>query len=1064
MTKSPEQLRSLGILGSRTAHLDNRNLSEDQPQEIVESPKRALKMGIKNPNSSGQGMHPDFQKHPYHKLFGQAGFKYSHTTPVSDMHGKFTLRHSYKKVSDPKQQAAAMVFLKTGKWAWHLSEQASGKEASGDNPRDLVKALKNQIRRAKGGKKEGGGNQDPPVITMLRKIVKHHQFAKVPDPATGKKVSVDVTTAHAVLTVYDNLKDPKNRETYVKMPLLKMANTAFKLLKKGSKKEAATISFKSMLQKVGFKPSDSTYKFHGKVVKFLNKLKDDRNRSLLAKMWSNLRKSEGKKGGSPWSVKKPLPVGQTGDAWVVSPSGDKKKVKNLGWFIKKANTTKIKRIVVTHKGKVVRAVFDDGYHYFAQFASPEALKSFLSSKLLKGVLVLSEKQESLTEAQVQEITEGLYDPHILKAVFIAGGPGSGKSFYTNKLFAGTGVKVVNSDNQFERLMAQAGLSLKTQVGGAKAQGELRPKAKAVTAAKLNSLSNERLGVVVEGTSKRPAEILKLRKRLESLGYDTSMVLINTSLDVAKKRNQTRDRTLPEKAVVDGWHAVQEAAKKYRGTFGKNFHEIDGNAFFSDAEVKSKLIPKMNNLGTKILKAKLRNPKGWGWLVKTATALGITDPRKVTHLGKVGMSKAKSLAGSKAESLNEAGAPKVRGMPWKVDRNWSARQIVSTVLRSELIAASKKEPNPNALDHFLMASDKIKKSVPDKKDVAAMKKLKAEVKDAFFLPLTRFYKWLDAVIAFKQQSKGESLNESELVHMPSASDTKGRERKSSKVGYIVKDNVFQPVGPIEKAETLEPGIYEIQSSMSGPYFEVTSVTTDALLRFKDSRYNETLNEISKFWKLKEKYADMGFPHKRGVLLYGPPGTGKSCLLKMVIEEMVGDGNIVLKTRSPGTLMTGLKALREIEKDRKVLCILEDVDELCRYNEHSILQLFDGDSTVDNVCYLATTNYIERLPPRILRSGRFDRKVKVVAPPKEGRMAYYQAKLGLNENGNELKEIVDLTDGFTFAEMKEFLVSTYILDIPAKTAAHRIRTGLEESVHSPEAMTEMVEGLAMKKLKR
>ena len=59
----------------------------------------------------------------------------------------------------------------------------------------------------------------------------------------------------------------------------------------------------------------------------------------------------------------------------------------------------------------------------------------------------------------EELTEGVYDPNIFKAIFLAGGPGSGKSYVAGRTVAGRGLKTVNSDNQFELLLKKANLSL-----------------------------------------------------------------------------------------------------------------------------------------------------------------------------------------------------------------------------------------------------------------------------------------------------------------------------------------------------------------------------------------------------------------------------------------------------------------------------------------------------------------------------------------------------------------------------------------------------------------------------
>lgn len=249
------------------------------------------------------------------------------------------------------------------------------------------------------------------------------------------------------------------------------------------------------------------------------------------------------------------------------------------------------------------------------------------------------------------------------------------------------------------------------------------------------------------------------------------------------------------------------------------------------------------------------------------------------------------------------------------------------------------------------------------------------------------------------------------------------------------------------EKLDPGIYKIDSTMGGIKFVKHFLDTDELLRFEDKRYNEILDEIAKFWTLKEKYADLGFTHKRGIVVYGKPGCGKSCLLKLVMEDVINNGDIVFMANTQGggiyTLTQGLKTFKEVEPDRKALVVMEDIDEGIGFQEKAFLDLLDGDQQVDNILYLATSNYINKLPPRFLRPGRFDRKLEIHNPPKSGRLAYFQAKRGLNEKDDVLEELADMTDGFTFAQLREFLVGHYILGDSKKKVIERIKKGLEES---------------------
>jgi len=105
----------------------------------------------------------------------------------------------------------------------------------------------------------------------------------------------------------------------------------------------------------------------------------------------------------------------------------------------------------------------------------------------------------------------------------------------------------------------------------------------------------------------------------------------------------------------------------------------------------------------------------------------------------------------------------------------------------------------------------------------------------------------------------------------------------------------------------------------------------------------------------------------------------------------------------------------------------------------LELFDGDDQQGNICYVATTNYIDKLPPRILRSGRFDAKMEVKNPPLAGRLAYLESKLGVNEDEEVIEALADATDGFSFGDMRELLVSVYCFEQDKDEVISRIKNG-------------------------
>ena len=185
--------------------------------------------------------------------------------------------------------------------------------------------------------------------------------------------------------------------------------------------------------------------------------------------------------------------------------------------------------------------------------------------------------KTFDQIRYQDLTEGVYDKNIFKAFFLAGGPGSGKSFVTTSAFAGSGLKVINSDNAFERGIKKAGLSLKMPDSEADARDMVRARAKATTSNMLVLALAGRLGLVVDGTGRDFDKISYQVRALKELGYDAHMIFVNTSLDTAQERNAMRKRTLPEKEVEKMWKEVQTNIGKFQRLFGnKNFVIVDNN--------------------------------------------------------------------------------------------------------------------------------------------------------------------------------------------------------------------------------------------------------------------------------------------------------------------------------------------------------------------------------------------------------------------------------------------------------------------------------------------------------
>jgi hypothetical protein len=241
-----------------------------------------------------------------------------------------------------------------------------------------------------------------------------------------------------------------------------------------------------------------------------------------------------------------------------------------------------------------------------------------------------------------------------------------------------------------------------------------------------------------------------------------------------------------------------------------------------------------------------------------------------------------------------------------------------------------------------------------------------------------------------------------------------------VQYACMGDKFSPI--TSTVRTLPPGVYSIAMMDGGrSLFSPHEYETDTLLRLPDSRSSEVVAEIQRFWTLKESFKKHGFTHKRGFLLWGPAGSGKTSTVSLVIEDMVQDGGVVILGTGPGTAAAGLAQFRQVEPERPVVVILEDIDTIIdEHGESSTLSLLDGETSIGNVVFIATTNYPEKLDGRVVnRPSRFDKVVKIGMPSPEAR-AFYLQQRNLDLSEGDLDRWVSATDGFSIAHVKELIV--------------------------------------------
>ena len=206
-----------------------------------------------------------------------------------------------------------------------------------------------------------------------------------------------------------------------------------------------------------------------------------------------------------------------------------------------------------------------------------------------------------------ELQEGVYDPNILKAFFLAGGPGSGKSYVVSRTTGGLGLKIVNSDEAFEKFMKDANLSLKMPDEEEAAREPVRARAKRITKKQQNNYIEGRLGLIIDGTGKDYEKISKQARDLQQLGYDIHMIFVNTSLDTALERNKNRPRSVKESIVIKSWKEVQANIGKFSQFFKRNFVVVDNND--TEEDVMGPVYKQVMSLA----KAKVTNHLGKKWI-------------------------------------------------------------------------------------------------------------------------------------------------------------------------------------------------------------------------------------------------------------------------------------------------------------------------------------------------------------------------------------------------------------------------------------------------------------------
>ena len=229
--------------------------------------------------------------------------------------------------------------------------------------------------------------------------------------------------------------------------------------------------------------------------------------------------------------------------------------------------------------------------------------------------------------------EGYRDPGIFKAVFLAGGPGSGKTYIAKGLFgipekvnvSQSGLKMVNSDKELKFLLNKYGFGTNldalpdevfsnlTNPKDPKYSG-LRNFAKDLTKTRQKLYQEGRLGMIIDGTGDDFKKIASEKKELEKIGYDCYMIFVNTTLEVALERNENRDRVLPKSIVEASHRDVNKNIGGFQGLFGSgNFMIIDNNQYQSEQEATKRFNMLVGQGLGKFIRKPIKNKRGQAWI-------------------------------------------------------------------------------------------------------------------------------------------------------------------------------------------------------------------------------------------------------------------------------------------------------------------------------------------------------------------------------------------------------------------------------------------------------------------
>lgn len=266
----------------------------------------------------------------------------------------------------------------------------------------------------------------------------------------------------------------------------------------------------------------------------------------------------------------------------------------------------------------------------------------------------------------------------------------------------------------------------------------------------------------------------------------------------------------------------------------------------------------------------------------------------------------------------------------------------------------------------------------------------------------------------------------------------------------KNSELEYVAARPTVSSLDRGIYSVDRDNRSDQIILKKENDikEDIINFPGSQNEIIFNDIKKFWTLRSKYKEIGQPFKRGFLFHGVPGGGKTSLIKLIIDDVVANNGIAIKFKDPFIFEEALKILRQVEEERPVVVLMEDIDSIVdQYGESDVLNTLDGILAYNGIVFIATTNYPEKLLGRLTnRPSRFDRVFSFGPPNKEMRAIYIKKlfdSLKKETSDELLNKWIEDTESLTIAHIKELFLSTELFKTDYESTLETLK-GMKEHI--------------------